>query len=112
MNFANVSVTGQRIIIALLLTMFSLQAAQGSFCSELTATPAAQIDAPTTMPCHGDDESDSDQQCCLACVSMAIVTDISLATAAMNESNVADAIHFDLASRLERLYRPPNYDLS
>lgn len=112
MSLINVSGLKLRVVITLLLATFCVQAAQGSFCSEITMTSAAEVADSAKMPCHGEDDASSEEQCCLACVSMAVVTYVPLIPSESVASNVAAAIQFDLATRLELLYRPPSNYLS
>ena len=101
-----------RLVATLFLAMLALQAAQASPCCEIDLDATGEMAASGSMPCHGDDESDEGNSCCLTCVTMAPVSQLSATLRAFHQTVVASPAHLETHPRPDLPYRPPAHHLS
>jgi len=114
MRFCNISYSRQRFITIFLLGLFTLQAAQASFCCDFDLESASNAAASEKIPCHdnGDAESEHDGDRCLSCVSMVPTARVVLTTTVLRQIDLTGPAQFELAARPDLPYRPPIYHLS
>ena len=111
MSFCDTSHSRQRLIAVFLLGLFTLQAAQASFCCDFDLDSASNAAASEKMPCHGDGDaaSEHDGDRCLSCVSMVPTGQMAPTTTILRRIDVTGSAQFELAARPDLPYRPPIY---
>ena len=101
-----------QLLAGLFLAVFSLQAAQATYCCEMDMQSDVDVTAAAEMPCHGDDALDDDGDCCLSCVSIVPAVRATPLTVLFHQANDATPTQFEMLTRQDLPYRPPIYHLS
>ena len=105
-----------QLLAGLLLAVFSLQAAQASYCCEVDMRSDVDVTAAGDMPCHGDDalddSSDDSGDCCLSCVTIVPAVRATPPMVLFHQANVATPSQLEMLTRQDLPYRPPIYHLS
>ncbi len=100
-----------RLMAGTVLMAFMIQSAQASFCGELDleSKSIAEMTAPGSMPCHEDGSGlGQDGSCCLSCVAMMLPNQDFVADLSTGNTEVFRLTVFQLPTRADLLYRPPN----